>query len=64
MPNLCDEQGNIDSTKLDALMPWSDKLSDECMNVENHAAKKAACILTPGAWFDVYFYLIPYLSMI
>lgn len=30
LPNFCDEQGNIDSTKLDDLMPWSDKLPDEC----------------------------------
>ena len=30
LPNFCDEQGNIDSTKLDDLMPWSDKLLEEC----------------------------------
>lgn len=30
LPNFCDEQGNIDSTKLDNLMPWSDKLPEEC----------------------------------
>ena len=30
LPNFCDEQGNIDSTKLDDLMPWSDKLPEEC----------------------------------
>ena len=30
LPNLCDEQGNIDFTKLDDLMPWSDKLPNEC----------------------------------
>ena len=29
LPNFCDEQGNIDSTKLDDLMPWSDKLPEE-----------------------------------
>ena len=30
LPNFCDEQGNIDSTKLYDLMPWSDKLPEEC----------------------------------
>ena len=30
LPNFCDEQRNIDSTKLDDLMPWSDKLPEEC----------------------------------
>lgn len=30
LPNFCDKQGNIDSTKLDDLMPWSDKLPEEC----------------------------------
>lgn len=30
LPNFCDEQGNIDSTKLVDLMPWSDKLPEEC----------------------------------
>lgn len=30
LPKLCDEKGNIDSTKLDALMPWSEELPGEC----------------------------------
>lgn len=30
LPKLFDERGNIDSTKLDYLMPWSDSLLDEC----------------------------------
>lgn len=30
LPKSCDEQGNIDSTKLDDMMPWSDKLPEEC----------------------------------
>ena len=30
LPKLCDERGNIDPTKLDYLMPWSDSLLDEC----------------------------------
>ena len=30
LPKLFDERGNIDSTKLDYLMPWSDSLPDEC----------------------------------
>lgn len=30
LPKLCDERGNIDPTKLDYLMPWSDSLPDEC----------------------------------
>ena len=30
LPNFCDEQGNIDSTKLDDSMPWSVKLPEEC----------------------------------
>ena len=30
LPELCDERGNIDPTKLDYLMPWSDSLLDEC----------------------------------
>ncbi len=30
LPKLCDKDGNIDSTKLDYLMPWSPDLPDEC----------------------------------
>ncbi|MBB2184615.1 IS66 family transposase [Lachnospiraceae bacterium MD1] len=30
LPKLCDEQGNIDPTDLDYLMPWSESLPDEC----------------------------------
>ena len=30
LPKLCDKRGNIDPTKLDYLMPWSDSLPDEC----------------------------------
>ena len=30
LPKLCDKDGNIDSTKLDYLMPWSPELPDEC----------------------------------
>lgn len=30
LPKLCDERGNIDSIKLDYLMPWSDSLPDKC----------------------------------
>ena len=30
LPKLCDERGNIDPTKWDYLMPWSDSLPDEC----------------------------------
>lgn len=30
LPKLCDDNGNIDSTKLDHLMPWSPEIPDEC----------------------------------
>ena len=30
LPNLCDEEGNIEPSSLDYLMPWSDSLPDEC----------------------------------
>lgn len=40
---LCNEQGNIDSTKLDVLMPWSDKFLDEC---RRHAAKSVLSTLS------------------
>lgn len=30
LPKHCDDKGNIDPTKLDYLMPWSDSLPDEC----------------------------------
>lgn len=30
LPKLCDKDGNIDSTKLDYLMPWSPDLPDVC----------------------------------
>ncbi|MCQ2602140.1 MAG: IS66 family transposase [Treponema sp.] len=30
LPKLCDKDGNIDPTKLDYLMPWSESLPDEC----------------------------------
>ena len=30
LPKLCDEDGNIDPTELDFLMPWSENLPDEC----------------------------------
>ena len=30
LPKLCDETGNIDSEKLDALLPWSKELPEEC----------------------------------
>lgn len=30
LPKLCDDNGNIDSTKLDHLMPRSPELPDEC----------------------------------
>jgi hypothetical protein len=30
LPKLCDEKGNIDPAKLDDLMPWSEKLPEEC----------------------------------
>lgn len=30
LPKLCDRNGNIDSSKLDAYMPWSSGLPDEC----------------------------------
>lgn len=30
LPKLYDEKGNIDSTKLESLMPWSSTIPDEC----------------------------------
>lgn len=30
LPKLVDENGNIDDTQLDALLPWSKELPDEC----------------------------------
>jgi hypothetical protein len=30
LPNLADEKGNIDTSKLDHLLPWSDELPAEC----------------------------------
>ncbi len=30
LPKLCDDKGNIDSTKLDHLLPWSTELPKEC----------------------------------
>ena len=30
LPKHCDEKGNIDSAKLDYLMPWSESLPEEC----------------------------------
>ena len=30
LPKLCDNEGNIDITKLDPLMPWATELPDEC----------------------------------
>lgn len=30
LPKLCDEEGNIDTTELDYLLPWSKELPDEC----------------------------------
>lgn len=30
LPKLCDDEGNIDSTKLDYLLPWSTELPKEC----------------------------------
>lgn len=30
LPKLCDDDGNIDSEKLDALLPWSKELPEEC----------------------------------
>ncbi|SFU95083.1 transposase domain-containing protein, partial [Butyrivibrio sp. M55] len=30
LPKLCDENGNIDTAKLDHLLPWSKSLPDIC----------------------------------
>ena len=30
LPKLCDEKGNIDSAKLEDLLPWAKELPDEC----------------------------------
>lgn len=30
LPKYCDSEENIDPTKLDDLLPWSEKLPDEC----------------------------------
>ena len=30
LPKLCDEKGNIDSAKLEPLLPWAKELPDEC----------------------------------
>ena len=30
LPKLADQDGNIDSSKLDDLLPWSDKLPAQC----------------------------------
>lgn len=30
LPKLCDENGNIEKTKLDSLMPWSPEIPDDC----------------------------------
>lgn len=30
LPYLCDKKGNIDPSSLDDLMPWSDKIPEEC----------------------------------
>ena len=30
LPNLCDEEGNIEPAKLEHLLPWSKELLDEC----------------------------------
>jgi transposase len=30
LPKYCDEKGNIDPAEMDALMPWSEQIPDEC----------------------------------
>ena len=30
LPKLCDEEGNIDTAKLEHLLPWAEELPDEC----------------------------------
>ena len=30
LPKLCDKEGNIDRSKLDSLLPWSNELPNEC----------------------------------
>ena len=40
LPKLCDERGNIDPTKLDYLMPWSDSLPDECWKPVAHNRRR------------------------
>ena len=30
LPKLCDDNGNIELSKLDPLMPWSSELPEEC----------------------------------
>ena len=30
LPYRCDENGNVDSNKIDDLMPWSDKIPEDC----------------------------------
>ena len=33
LPYRCDEDGNVDPNKLDDLMPWSDKIPEDCKKI-------------------------------
>ena len=30
LPKICEDKGNIDTVKLDQLLPWAKELPDEC----------------------------------
>ena len=52
LPKLCDDDGNIDTDKMDPLLPWADELPECCKNKRRRCL--ATLILIYGAWFDVY----------
>ena len=52
LPKHCDEDGNIDTDKMNPLLPWVDELPECCKNKRRWCL--AALILIYGAWFDVY----------
>ena len=52
IPKYCDNKGNIDPAELDELLPWFEKLPDECRKSRRW---KTALFLTRSVWFDAYF---------
>jgi len=55
LPYRCDENEKVDPNNIDDLMPWSDKIPEDCKKRTAELNRFGGSIkMIAGGWFDAY----------